>query len=52
MKNQVNILPPRKTNKAIIADPKEMEISKLSFKDFRIILLGSLVNNKNTQTNN
>lgn len=44
MKNQVNILPPRKTNKTILNDPNEVEIYKLSDKGFRITLLESLVN--------
>lgn len=44
MKNQVNILPPRKTNKSILNDPNKVEIYKLSGKGFRITLLESLVN--------
>lgn len=52
MKNQVNILPPRKINKATLTDPKEMEIYKQSDKEFRIILLRSLLNYENTETDN
>lgn len=52
MKNQANILLPRKTNKATLTDPKEMEIYKQSDKEFRITLLRSLLNYKNTQTDN
>ena len=39
MKNQVNIIPPKETNKAPITDPKEMEIYVLSDEEFKIILL-------------
>lgn len=30
MKNQVSIILPKETNKALITDPKEMEIYKMS----------------------
>ena len=36
VKNQVNITPPKETNKALINDLKEMEIYVLSDKEFRI----------------
>jgi len=30
MKNKVNMIPSKKTNKALMTDPKEMEICELS----------------------
>lgn len=39
MKNQVNMIPPKETNKAPIMDPKEIEIYEVSGKEFKIILL-------------
>lgn len=39
MKNHVNMTPPMETNKAPIAEPKEMEIYELSDNEFRILLL-------------
>ena len=33
MNNQVNMIPPKETNKAPITDPKEGEICELSDKD-------------------
>ena len=49
IKNPVNMTPPKKTNKSSITDTKEMEIHELSHIEFRIILLRSSVNYKNTQ---
>ena len=39
MKNEVNMTPPKKTNKALITESKEMEIYELSGKEFRTVLL-------------
>lgn len=39
MKNQVTMMIPKETNKALITDIKEMEIYELSEKEFRIITL-------------
>ena len=39
MKNEVNMMIPKETNKALINDSKEMEIYKLLDKEFRIITL-------------
>ena len=39
MKNQVNMIPPKETNKVPITNLKEMEMYKLSDKEFKIIIL-------------
>ena len=39
MKNQVTMMIPKETNKALITDIKEMEIYELSDKEIKIILL-------------
>lgn len=36
MKNQVNVIPPKETNKAQITNSKETEICELPDKEFRI----------------
>ena len=36
VKNQVNMTPPKETNKTLITDPKEKEVYELSDKEFRI----------------
>ena len=38
-KNQINMIPPRETNKTSIINPTEMEIYELSDKILRMILL-------------
>ena len=39
MKNQANMIPLKETSKALVIDPKEMEIHKLLDKEFKIIIL-------------
>lgn len=39
MKKKANMKPGKENNKALIIDPKEMELYELSKKEFRIILL-------------
>lgn len=39
MKNKVNVMQPKVTNKAPRTDSKDMEICELSYKEFRRILL-------------
>lgn len=39
MKSQVNMIPPEETNKALVTDPKDLEICDLSDKEFRIVFL-------------
>lgn len=41
-KNQVNMTPAKKTNKAPVSDPKEMYIYKLPAKEFKIVILKKL----------
>lgn len=47
-----NMAPPKETNKALITDPKEMEIYELSDKEFRINLLKQFTDYKNTHRDN
>lgn len=51
--NQVNVAPPKETNKALTTDLKEMEIYELSDEKFRIMLLKkfSVQKNINRQLN-
>ena len=54
MKNQVNMTPPKETNKAPINDLKEMEINEIWDKEIRITLLkksSELQENKTRQLN-
>lgn len=39
MKNQVNMPPPKETNKPLMTNPKEMEIYELPSTQFRTVLL-------------
>lgn len=48
-KNQVDMTPPTETNKAVVTDPKEIEICELSDKKFRVILLKKFSELQNTQ---
>lgn len=54
MKDQVNMIPPKENNKAIINDSKYMEIYERSEKEFRIIILkkfSELQEERNRQLN-
>lgn len=51
MNNQRNMIPPKEQNKALVADPKVIEIYELPGKEFKIIILSS-GNYKRTQIKN
>lgn len=52
MKNQVNVIPPKGTNKASITDPKEIDIYELSEKNFKITHLNKFSEIRNIQRSN
>ena len=42
MKNQAHMTPPKKINKVLVTDPKEMDIYDLPDREFKAIILKKL----------